>query len=214
MSLESPESGQSEAGDRAAGGERFRLLDDPVAIRALAHPLRLELMSITGHAGQITTADAARELGISHGLASHHLRQLAKYGFVRQVGGKDRRERPWRLTYTSMSWRETVVRPDVDTAAQVYEEVLAERAVAGLRSWLRRRGSWPAPWRQHTGLGQSTVYLTLPELAELELAMEALITRYVDERPLDDVGSRPAGSVPVDITQIITIRRETPPEEV
>jgi DNA-binding transcriptional ArsR family regulator len=197
--------------DRPAGPERFRLLDDPVAIRALAHPLRLELMSVTGHAGQITTADAARELGISHGLASHHLRQLAKYGFVQQVGGKDRRERPWRLTYTSMSWRETVVRPDVDTAAQVYEEVLAERAVAGLRSWLRRRGSWPAPWRQHTGLGQSTVYLTLPELAELELAMEALITRYVTERPLDDVGSRPEGSVPVDITQIITIPHGPPP---
>ena len=54
----------------------------------------------------------------------------------------------------------------------------------------------------------------LPELAELELAMEALITRYVDERPLDDVGSRPEGSVPVDITQIITIRRGPPPGEV
>src|SRR3984885_274265 len=113
MSLESSESGQpepggqSDAGDREPGGERFRLLDDPVAIRALAHPLRLELMSITGHAGQITTADAARELGISHGLASHHLRQLAKYGFVRQSAGRDNRERPWRLTATSMSWRDS-----------------------------------------------------------------------------------------------------------
>ena len=75
------------------------------SIRALAHPLRLELQSIVGRAGRITTADAARELGISHGLASHHLHQLAKYGFVEQVGGADNRERPWRLVSTSISWR-------------------------------------------------------------------------------------------------------------
>ena len=87
MSLESenertgtPEPGQS--------GQRWRLIDDPVAIRALAHPLRHDLMGIIGRLGRATTADAARELGISHGLASHHLRQLAKYGFVEQVDGQ------------------------------------------------------------------------------------------------------------------------------
>ena len=82
-------------------GQRWRLLDDPLVIRALAHPLRLDLMSIIGRLGQATTADAARELGISHGLASHHLRQLAKYGFVEHAAGKDNRERPWRLAATS-----------------------------------------------------------------------------------------------------------------
>src|ERR1700691_5893291 len=100
MSLES---GQA-AGQPESRGQRFRLLDDPMVIRALAHPLRLDLLSITGRAGQITTADAARELDISHGLASHQLRQLAQYGFVVQVPGKDNRERPWRLTYTSNTW--------------------------------------------------------------------------------------------------------------
>jgi DNA-binding MarR family transcriptional regulator len=202
-----------ESGEQTAARQRFRLLDDPVVIRALAHPLRLDLLSITGHAGQITTADAARELGISHGLASHHLRQLAKYGFVQQAPGKDNRERPWRLTTTSMSWRDTVATAEGDAAAAVFEEVLAERALANLRSWLRRRGDWPAEWRQHTGLGQSTVYLTLPELAELEQAIDALITHYVDERPLDDIASRPEGSVPVDITQIATIPASQPPPE-
>jgi predicted ArsR family transcriptional regulator len=205
MSLESGEQAE-------AVRQRFRLLDDPVAIRALAHPLRLDLLSITGHAGQITTADAARELGISHGLASHHLRQLAKYGFVQQAPGKDKRERPWRLTSTSTSWRDADATPEGAAAAAVFEEVLAERALTALRSWLRRRADWPAGWRKHTGVGQSTVYLTLPELAELDEAIEALITRYVDERPIDDVESRPAGSVPVDIIQIITIPLDQPPE--
>ena len=72
----------AEAGTREPEGgqsrQRWRLLDDPVAIRALAHPLRLDLMTIIARLGRATTADAAREIGISHGLASHHLRQLAK----------------------------------------------------------------------------------------------------------------------------------------
>src|SRR5215469_11634626 len=93
----------SAPGERSRG-QRRRLLDDPRSLRALAHPLRLELQVIVGRAGRITTADAARELGISHGLASHHLRQLAKYGFVEQVAGKDHRERPWRLVATSYTW--------------------------------------------------------------------------------------------------------------
>ena len=61
-------------------------------------------MKIIARLGRATTADAAREMGISHGLASHHLRQLAKYGFLEQVKGKDHRERPWRLVATSYNW--------------------------------------------------------------------------------------------------------------
>ena len=41
-------------------GQRRRLIDDPRSVRALAHPLRLRLRSIVGHAGQITAANAAR----------------------------------------------------------------------------------------------------------------------------------------------------------
>jgi DNA-binding MarR family transcriptional regulator len=225
MSLESGPGGPARTAGQADGTDpgdaavpagrarqRLRLLDDPVVIRALAHPLRLDLQALIGRAGQITAADAARELGISHGLASHHLRQLAKYGFVEQVPGKDNRERPWRLTHTSTSWRDAIATPEGAAAAAVFEEVLAERAVVNLRDWLRRREDWPAEWQPHTGVGTSTIYLTLPELAELDAAMDALIKRYVDERPLDDLASRPEGSVPVDITQIVVIPQSAPPE--
>ena len=46
-------------------------------------------------------------------------------------------------------------------------------------------------------LGLSTVYLTQAELAGIAEAFDALLLRYIDERPIDDVASRPAGSVPV-----------------
>jgi DNA-binding transcriptional ArsR family regulator len=190
----SPEPGPEQS------GQRWRLLDDPVAIRALAHPLRHDLMSIIGRLGRATTADAARELGISHGLASHHLRQLAKYGFVEQVTGKDQRERPRRLVATSYNWTGATATAEGSTAVDVLEQVFAEQALEAFLDWQQRRREWPAEWREAAGLGQSTVYLTQTELAGLTEAFEALLVRYINERPLDDVASRPAGSVPVNFT--------------
>ena len=178
-------------------------------MRALAHPLRLELQSIVGRSGRITTADAARELGISHGLASHHLHQLAKYGFVEQVGGADNRERPWRLVSTSISHEGLDATPGGAAAVAVYEQVVAERALEGFLDWLDRRPNWPAGWREHSGLGRSTVYLTESELAGLVDGMEQLLLTYVEERPLDDLESRPAGSVPVDFSLFVVPREPT-----
>jgi DNA-binding transcriptional ArsR family regulator len=49
--------------------------DSTDALRALAHPLRLRMLSLlTGAA--MTAAEVARELAISHANASYHLRQL------------------------------------------------------------------------------------------------------------------------------------------
>ncbi len=217
MSLESSEQtpGRPGAGSpdasRAAGdpgsirpsGQRLRLLDDPRSMRALAHPRRLELWQIVGRSGRITTADAARELGISHGLASHHLHQLAKYGFVEQVGGADNRERPWRLVATSISHEGLDTKPGGAAAVAVYEQVAAERALESFLDWQDRRARWSAGWREHSGLGISTIYLTEDELARLVAAFEKLISDYTDQRPLDDLASRPPGSVPVEFSLFV-----------
>jgi predicted ArsR family transcriptional regulator len=146
---------ESDIAESGGSGQRWRMLDDPLAIRAMAHPLRLDLMAIIGRLGQATTADAARELGISHGLASHHLRQLAKYGFVEQVKGKDHRERPWRMTATSYNWRGATATAEGTGAVDVLEQVLAEQALEGFLSWQQRRKNWPQDWREHTGIGES-----------------------------------------------------------
>jgi predicted ArsR family transcriptional regulator len=191
--------------------QRWRYLDDPVAIRALAHPLRHELMGIIGRLGRATTAQAAQELGISHGLASHHLRQLAKYGFVEQIAGQDNRERPWRLIATSYSWARATRSPEGTAAVDVVEQVYAEQVLDSFLGWQQRRGSWPQAWRESTGMGRSTVYLTQAELAELAAAMDALLLRYAEKRPLDDLAARPPGSVAVDFTIFVIPAAKNPP---
>jgi Helix-turn-helix domain len=196
----------------SSSGRRWRVLDDPVAIRALAHPLRMDLMAIMHRLGRATTADAAREASISHGLASHHLHQLAKYGFVEQVTGKDNRERPWHLVATSYRWGDNLATPEGMAAADVLEQVLAERALSEFLEWQQRRAGWPALWRERAGLAQSTFYLTEAQFSEITRAIDTLLTRYAEDTPpLDDPGARPRDAVPVDFTIITTPAVKEPP---
>lgn len=70
---------------------------DAKALRALAHPLRLRLLAVASSEGTITTTSASEHTGESSANCSFHLRLLARYGFLEAAGGRDRRERPWRL---------------------------------------------------------------------------------------------------------------------
>ncbi|SEO10383.1 ArsR/SmtB family transcription factor [Actinacidiphila rubida] len=70
---------------------------DPL-LRALAHPVRLRMVSLVWTA-PLSAAELARELGISHALASQHLRRLDEAGVVELAevranrGGRERRYR-------------------------------------------------------------------------------------------------------------------------
>ena len=67
--------------------ERPRELTDPKAMRALAHPVRLQLLEELADAGTLTATQAAERLGESPSNISFHLRQLAKYGYVIEAEG-------------------------------------------------------------------------------------------------------------------------------
>lgn len=174
----------------------------------MAHPVRLELQGLLGKEGPLTAADAARRLGISQALASHHLRQLAKYDFVEPAPGKDNRERPWRLVSTSQSWRDVELTPEASAAADVLEQLMAERALGNLADWQERRTGEDRVWRENSGIVHTGIYLTGEELAELEEQISGLLMRYVDERPIDDKSTRPPGSRLVGITRIVTVQPE------
>ena len=62
------------------------------------HPVRIALLDLLAEAGTLTSTEAAARLGLSSGLCSFHLRQLARYQLVEEVpqGG---RARPWRLRW-------------------------------------------------------------------------------------------------------------------
>ncbi|WP_134739463.1 helix-turn-helix domain-containing protein [Nocardioides sp. 503] len=76
--------------------------DDVRALRSTAHPLRLRILSLLT-AAELSAAEVARELGVTHANASYHLRVLLDAGEVvvageeRIRGGVAKRYRhPWR----------------------------------------------------------------------------------------------------------------------
>src|SRR3954463_4321519 len=91
-----------------------REVSDPMAMRALAHPVRLALIEALADAGTLTATEAGERVGESPANASFHLRQLAKSGFVEEAGAQGRR-RPWKLKQLGM--RFTDVHDDEGTAA-------------------------------------------------------------------------------------------------
>ncbi|BCJ63521.1 helix-turn-helix domain-containing protein [Polymorphospora rubra] len=190
-----------------------RIIDDPLAMRALAHPLRLKLCALVGREGSITAAEAARQLGVSQALASHHLRQLAKYGFVEPAEAVDNRERPWRVTATSYSVDHggpSAAAEETWESIDLMERFLVDRVAAQLTDWQQRRGDQDPRWRDNTGVSQNLVYLTVEEAAELRQRWEKLITPLVQRRRLGDAASRPSDAVPVDVTLVVVPVPATP----
>lgn len=55
------------------------------ALRAMAHPVRLQILSLLTGA-EMSAAELARELGLTHANASYHLRVLAAVGEVEEAG--------------------------------------------------------------------------------------------------------------------------------
>ena len=77
----------------------LEVTDGSAFLRALAHPLRLRVLSLLTGA-PMSAAEVARELGLTHANASYHLRQLLGVGLVEVAeerstrGGQERRYRP------------------------------------------------------------------------------------------------------------------------
>ena len=69
---------------------------DIESLKALAHPLRVQILDTLSIYGEFTASGLAERLGESSGATSYHLRQLERHGFVREVEGKGTgRERWW-----------------------------------------------------------------------------------------------------------------------
>lgn len=102
--------------------------------------------------------------------------------------------------------------PGVAEAMAVFEQVAAEQAVDELRDWQGIRADWSAGWRKSAGVGRSTVYLTEDELTGLMEAFDGLLADLVEQRPIDDVASRPDGSRAVSMTLIVAPQAPTSAE--
>ncbi|PZP15415.1 MAG: hypothetical protein DI611_09340 [Brachybacterium faecium] len=68
-------------------------------LRAMAHPLRMQIVERVGRRGTARAADLASDLGVPANSISYHLRILARGGVITEApeAARDRRDRVWTL---------------------------------------------------------------------------------------------------------------------
>lgn len=171
----------------------IRKVEDAQALKALAHPLRMDLLEAVTFNGSLTATEVAEIVGESPANCSWHLRQLAKYGFIEEVPGAHGRQRPWRRTGSGMQWDDTAEDPEVEEASRALTEVFVNREVGRIQQAMRR--PQPAGWKESVIATQAITWLTADELDAVAQELTEILMRYRGR--VDDPSERPASSRPV-----------------
>ena len=175
-----------------------RQISDAQTMRALAHPVRMDLLDLLRREGEITATRAAEALDESPGNMSWHLQTLAKYGFVEETGDGKGRTRPWRLVASSNRFKADVDDPAAGAAGDALVNQFVARAVEKQRQWMAERSSYSKEWREEGAfLNGFLSYMTPAEVAQISEEIIAIFNRYSDREP---PGNRPEGALPVQMT--------------
>jgi DNA-binding transcriptional ArsR family regulator len=146
---------------------------DPRAIRALAHPVRLDLLELLVAIGPATAAQCGRVLGVSQASCSFHLRQLAKYGLVGDAGpGQDPRERRWHKPDNRIRL------PGGDAVTRQLFGVVAEREMQAILERAERRDDDVAEWRGTEGPLTGVAVMSADEVTEVRHKLIELLEPY------------------------------------
>ncbi len=138
-------------------------------VRALAHPLRLQLLEALSDHGPATASMLARELGESSGATSYHLRALAAADLiVEDLDRRKGRERWWKHARKFRLISSAPAEDDEYTAAVAQlESAMISRDDDALRYWVHNRGEFSPEWQESAFIGGWRVYATREEVDEL-----------------------------------------------
>lgn len=161
-------------------------ISDPRAMRALAHPVRMAILTFLQRHGPATATSLAPVVGASPSVTSWHLRHLATFGLVEDCEvGSDARRRWWRAVGRGFRF----------SLPEGEEGVAAYSMLAGqlFESSLRQAQTWQQEvepgldddWRRLSGTANTRVTVSRDELEHIEDEIEKLIAPYVTRRPED-----------------------------
>jgi DNA-binding transcriptional ArsR family regulator len=147
-------------------------------MRALAHPVRLRILFELRSAPATATL-LSTKVGASPSVASWHLRHLAGHGLIAEAPELGRgRERWWRAVGTGC--RYAVTDEDSRLAANTLQSALSDVQGDVVTEWRRETEPRLEPaWRAVAGTADTTVSVTVEELAEVNAALEQILAPYV-----------------------------------
>ncbi|MGW7281167.1 ArsR/SmtB family transcription factor [Streptomyces sp. NPDC054844] len=165
--------------------EENRLITDLGTLKALAHPLRMQLYRGLCVARTATASQLADQVDEAVSLVSYHLRKLAEHGLVEEAEPQsaDGRERWWQPASDGVSIRDENFRdaPERAAAHLAATRLFHEQRADMYRRYLDERPTWGPEWNSAAPDNESLLRLTPAELAELGGELLALAKKY-DEK--------------------------------
>jgi DNA-binding transcriptional ArsR family regulator len=147
-------------------------------MKALAHPLRLELLELLRIHGPLTATQAAALTRQSPANVSWHLRRLGSEGFARQASRGVGRQRPWKIVASATSFADHTG-DAFDSAAN---DLALERAFQVLRRGLDAHHGEES---DAASFQYEQIWLSADEAAGLSEQLRRVVADFVElaERP-------------------------------
>lgn len=169
---------QADPTEEAVRPKRVLTLEDPKAMRALAHGVRQQVLNLLAEQPVITATEAAQSCGVSPSAMSYHLRALEKWGIVERVPSADGRERPWQMAADSININQRAMGDASVSAAGHMLSALVVQLDATLRALIERGDD-----ADSLTIAQSRgVWLTDEESAEIDRIVNEASERFSDRR--------------------------------
>ncbi|MFF2775610.1 ArsR/SmtB family transcription factor [Streptomyces sp. NPDC058052] len=149
------------------------------ALRVLAHPMRLNVLTLLRERGPSTATRVADALGINPGAASYHLRRLASGGLI--VEEPDRgtgRERWWKAAHRQSIHDPAAAPTERREAGRAYTHAVALAAADRLRRAAHDVPLLPREWLDVTTYGDFLLHLTPGEVDRMRAEIFEVISRY------------------------------------
>jgi len=167
----------------------------PAQLRALAHPLRLQLLQVLHVEGPATASQLARRLGESSGSTSYHLRALHRAGMVEEAERRNGRERWWQrpqerilIPNSVPADASTSERAELQAAHAQIESILVDRDEQALGRWMEIRYDLPLEWQDSQWIGNFRMWATADEVREFVASVLELAQPL--RKPPDGSGSK------------------------
>ncbi|MGH3309063.1 MAG: helix-turn-helix domain-containing protein [Streptomyces sp.] len=182
---------------------------DAKGLRALAHPVRVQLVGLLRKHGPSTATRLADRLGLNSGATSYHLRQLDSAGFVEEDTERgNARERWWRSVHRTTQFKDTELAEREPEATLAYLQSVAALYTLRVQRALNEFQTIPRPWRDAFDMSDRPLRLTPEESRSLQEELTSVITRYRLDTPEAAAGA-PEGAERVSVITLVLPELET-----
>jgi len=159
------------------------LVLDTSTMKALSHPLRVQIVGILRRYGPATATTLAQRLGINTGATSYHLRQLAAYGMIVEDEAQgNARDRWWKAAHQRTYLQSGDFGSD-ETAA--YLTAIAETHAASLRLAAQEAPTLSDEWRDVGSMNDYWLLLTPEQTAAMLEELYEVVSRYRSHEDVD-----------------------------